>query len=200
MKRLQVNKEIELTKELLEINKKRVAQIDEDIKNIEERYKALMNKELSSLTTERANRIATIKAMDTLFNLDKNTEMAAEAPATQEEAMPEQKKEAEKKSEPESKPEPDAENKEEEEPVIKDTLFPENNEPETENEAEPEVAIEEQSEVDSNEGAEQSASEEQAVPDVVDGDASGFDFGNEEQSESPASDDDDWAQMPQEWQ
>lgn len=200
MKRLSVNKEIELTKELLEINKKRVAQIDEDIKTIEERYKALMNKELGSLTTERANRIATIKAMDTLLNLDKNTEMAAEAPATQEEAMPEPEKKAEKKSEPETKSEPEAENKEEEEPVIQDTLFPENNEPEAENESESEAASEEQSEANNNEGTEQLTSEEQTAPEVVDGDASGFDFGNEEQSESPANDDDDWAQMPQEWQ
>lgn len=183
-----MNKELELAKELLDINKKRIAQIDDDVKSIEQRYKSLMELELSALNTERSNRMSIVESMEKVVGTISCKQMATETPATPEEAIPE------KPEEPVQDEKPTTEQTVDEEPAIQDTLFPENNEPETETETQAEFETESASE----------PTEEQTEPlsefDAVSTDEEGFSFGNEENEQETSDDDDNWPDMPTEWQ
>lgn len=185
MKKLQLDKETELMKELIEINKSKVAKIDEDLKTIEERFKVLMEKETSALMRERTTRIATIESMENILSVAKSETMQSEVPATPEEAA---------HNNQESKKEAIPEESKDAEPVIQDTLFPENNEPETETETQTESETESAPE----------PTEEQTEPlsesDAVSTDEEGFSFGNEENEQEASDDDDNWPDMPTEWQ
>lgn len=179
MKKLQLDKETELMNELIEINKKKVAKIDEDLKTIEERFKVLMEKETSALLRERTTRMTTIETMENILG-SANGVSDESGPAEASEPIQEEK--------------PTPEQTVDEEPVIHDTLFPENNEPETETETQAESETESVPE----------PTEEQAEPlsesDAVSTDENDFSFGDEENEQEASDDDDDWPNMPTEWQ
>lgn len=186
MKKTETNKELELAQEILDMNQKRLAKIEEDINSIVERYKKMMDAEIAALQAEREARRTIIESMHvvvgTIEGKKKEELMNTEAPATPEEAMPE------KPAEPIQEEKPTTEQAVDEEPVIQDTLFPENNEPETETETEPASEPTEEQTVELSES------------DAVSTDKEGFSFGNEENEQETSDDDDNWPDMPTEWQ
>jgi len=192
MKKTETNKELELAQEILDMNQKRLTKIEEDINSIVERYKKMMDAEIAALQAEREARMTIIKSMHvvvgTIEGKKKEDLINTEAPATLEEAMPE------KPAEPVQEEKPTTEQTVDEEPVIQDTLFPENNEPETETETQAEFETESASEPTEEQ------TEKLSESDAVSTDEEGFSFGNEENEQEESDDDDNWPDMPTEWQ
>lgn len=194
MKKSAINEESGLITKLLDINKKKLEELSKQESTIQERYKKLMEKELASITRQKAERESAIESLQNLLNITENTT---------ETDHPTQTDDAPAQAQPEKK---------DEEPVIQDTLFPENNEPEQnqQQDAESETTQDENENADnsneapSEESKEEAESEKQEVvfpeetsqPD----DQSGFQFGDDEpQIESAPIDDDTWPNMPTEW-
>ena len=194
MKKTAINEESGLITKLLDINKKKLEELSKQESTIQERYKVLMEKELASITRQKAERESAIESLQNLLNITENITEADQ---------PTQTDEAPTQAEPEKK---------DEEPVIQDTLFPENNEPEQDEQPDtkPEPTQDENENTDSNNEAPREEPEEKAVSEPQEvvfpddapqpGDESGFQFGDDEhQAESAPIDDDTWPNMPTEW-
>ena len=197
MKKLEINEEFTLTNKLIKIHQDKLKELEGKESTIQERYKKMMDDELADIIREKTQRSATIATLESILPFKKQSEVKvdalSEAPIVPEEA-------AQKPSENEEK--------KEEEPVIQDTLFPENNEPESANEDA------NQPENDSEQGSSSDIFPENTdnspIPEPSEelqgdeSDDSGFVFGDNDDSnggnEQPeSSEDDDWASMPQEW-
>jgi len=163
-----MNEEQALTAKLIDLHKKKIEELVGQEKTIEERYKKMMDEELSDITREKVRRSAIIESLSSDINID-NIKEAVEDIKTEEK-------------------------KEEEEPKISDTLFPENNE-----DAEQPENTEELNESEENNN--EDASIEIPADNVISSDEAGFDFGDgasPESSESSNSDD-GWVDTPTEW-
>lgn len=205
MKKLNLDEEITLTNKLIQINKDKVKTLEEKESTIQERYKKMMEDELSSIVREKAERLAAIETLEKMLSKD-------DAPVVDTKAEEKPAEVVEQPThEPEQKTEEKQEDKKEEEPVIQDTFFPENNEPEqefsddsTSDEAEqkPE-GTENDDNVDNSENPE--VNDEALHAEVLEStDNSGFVFeDNDNQETNDNAEDpfvDDFPAMPQEWQ
>ena len=191
MKKLEINEEFTLTNKLIKIHQDKLKELEEKESTIQERYKKMMDDELADIIREKTQRSATIATLESILPFKKQSEVKvdalSEAPIVPEDA-------AQKPSENEEK--------KEEEPVIQDTLFPENNEPEAEPEQQEQI-VENQDQKHEEFPADTVAGDGNMPLEapVFTNDSSEFQFGEDapadESDDNP--DDDDWASMPEDW-
>lgn len=156
-----------------------------DLAAIEEKYRKLKEEESNELNDKIVKYekvVDGIKALIALMNDD--------APAKKDESDAQENTEVKTEKQEEVTEQTSNSDTKEEEPKIMDTLFPENNEPET-------------GETTESNDTQEPASESEVITqdEAVSDDTSGFAFqedNNEESQES--SNDDEWPDMPQEWQ